>query len=142
MASQSVEDRLASVPLFATLSKKHLRALAGLVTPVDVAAGREFMREGEVGREFFVVISGEAKILRDGAVVATRGPGNFFGEIALLLDQPRTASVIADTDMSLEVIERRDFKAFLGEHPELYEPLLAAAAERLAALEGPNSSPS
>ncbi|MBK5288795.1 MAG: cyclic nucleotide-binding domain-containing protein [Acidimicrobiia bacterium] len=135
MAAQSVEDRLATVPLFETLSKKHLRALARLVTPVDLAAGRELMREGATEREFFVVISGEAQILRGGEVIAVRGPGDFFGEIALLLDRPRTASVIASTDMSVEVIERQDFKGFLSEHPELYEPLLAAAAERVAQLE-------
>ena len=139
MAAHSVEDRLASVPLFASLSKKHLRALAGLVTPVEVREGREFMQEGEEGREFFVVISGEAEIRHGGAVIAVRGPGDFFGEIALLLDRPRTATVVARTDMSLEVIERRDFKTFLSDHPELYEPLLAAAAERVSALEGPSA---
>ena len=139
MSAQSVEDRLASVPLFAGLSKKHLRALAGLVTTVDLKAGRRLMREGEAGREFFVVVSGEAQILHGDEVIAVRGPGSFFGEIALLLDRPRIASVVADTDMTLEVIERRDFKSFLGDHPELYEPLLATAAERIAQLEGPTT---
>jgi CRP-like cAMP-binding protein len=81
------------------------------------------------------VISGEANILHGDEVVAVRGPGDFFGEIALLLDRTRTASVVAATDMAVEVIERRDFKVFLTDNPDLYEPLLAAAAERLAALE-------
>jgi CRP-like cAMP-binding protein len=138
MGAQSVEDRLAKVPLFSELSKKHLRALARLVTPVDVPAGREFMHEGEIGREFVVIISGEAQVFRDGTVIATRGAGDFFGEIALLLDRPRTASVVTTTDALIEVIERRDFKVFLDDHPELYKVLLAAAAERLAALEGPS----
>ncbi len=137
MGAQSVEDRLAEVPLFSGLSKKHVRALAGLVTPVSVKAGREFMREGEIGQEFFVVISGEARILHGGEVIAVRGPGDFFGEIALLLDRPRTASVVAQTDMELEVIARRDFKVFLSDHPEMQEPLLTAAARRVAELEGP-----
>jgi len=136
VGAPSVEDRLSEVPLFNGLSKKHMRALAGLVTPVAVKAGREFMHEGEIGREFFIVISGEAQILRGGEVIAVRGPGDFFGEIALLLDRPRTASVVAQTDMQLEVIERRDFKVYLSDHPELHEPLLTAAAHRVAELEG------
>jgi CRP-like cAMP-binding protein len=129
---RTVDQQLAGVPLFQGLSNKHLAALAGIVTTLDIEAGRELIREGETGHEFFVVLSGEAEVRKDGTVLAVRGPGAFVGEIALLLDTPRTASVVARTDMTIDVIERRDFKAFLADHPELYEQLLTAVAARLA----------
>lgn len=68
-------------------------------------------------------------------MVATRGPGTFFGETALLLDQPRNATVVALTDMTIEVIDRRDFKRLLDENPDLHAPLLEATAQRLAELD-------
>ena len=135
MRTSSAEQFFAKVPLFAGLPKRYLRRLGSLVSVVDVEAGRVFIREGETGREFFVVMSGDAEIRKGDQVVAFRGPNEFFGEISLLLDRPRSATVVARTDMTLEVIERRDFRQLLTEHPELYEPLLTATAERLAALE-------
>jgi CRP-like cAMP-binding protein len=106
-----------------------------LVTETDVAAGRDLIRQGESGREFFIVVAGEAEVRRDGEVIATRGPGSFFGETALLLDQPRNASVAAATDMTIEVITRHDFKRLLDENPDLHAPLLEATARRLAELD-------
>ena len=135
MHATSADQVLESVPLFAGLSKRARRELAGLATTIDVEAGRTFIEEGEAGREFFVVLDGQAEIRSDGQVIARRGPGEFFGEISLLLDRPRTASVTAVTRMTLDVIERKDFKRLLIDHPELYEPLLAAVAQRLAELE-------
>lgn len=135
MHMTSGEKFLGSVPLFSHLSRRALRDVAGLATPVDVAAGRSFIEEGDAGREFFVVMSGEAEIRKYGEIFAVRGQGEFFGEISLLLDRPRTATVSARTDMTLDVIERQDFKRLLLDHPELYEPLLAAVAQRLAELE-------
>jgi CRP-like cAMP-binding protein len=123
---------LAKIPLFQNLSAKQLTAVDGLVTTIDVLAGRELIRQGEPGREFLVVLEGEAEVRRDGEVIAIRGPGTFFGEIALLLDRPRNASVVARTDMSIEVIDRQDFRRLLDEYPDLHAPLLAAVAERLA----------
>ena len=87
------------------------------------------------GREFLVVVEGEAEVRRDGEVIATRGPGTFFGETALLLDRPRNASVVAKTDMTIEVIDRQDFRRLLEEYPDLYAPLLEAMAQRLAELD-------
>lgn len=129
------EQVLGTVPLFAQLSRRALRDVGGLATTIDVDAGRTFIQEGDAGREFFVVLAGEAEIRRDGEVIAVRGPGEFFGEISLLLDRPRTATVSARTDMTLDVIERKDFKRLLLDHPELYDPLLAAVAQRLAELD-------
>jgi CRP-like cAMP-binding protein len=128
-------ERLAKIPLFQHLSAKQLAAVDGLVTTIDVASGRELIREGEVGQEFILVVDGEAEVRRDRTVIATRGPGTFFGETALLLDQPRNASFVATTDMTIEVIDRHDFRRLLEQYPDLHGPLLEAAAQRLAELD-------
>lgn len=138
MRRAPIDERLANIPLFANLSKKQLAALGGLATVVDVGAGRELIHQGGVGREFFLVVEGEAEVRLDGEVIAHRGPGTFFGETALLFDQPRNASVVALTDMQVEVIERRDFAELLLDFPDLYAPLLEAAAAQLAENESRN----
>lgn len=123
---------IAVIPLFSRLSKKQLAEVAKLMTTVDIEAGRELIRQGESGQELFIVVDGEADVVRDGLVLATRGPGAFLGEISLLLDRPRTASVVARSDMTLEVLNRREFKRLLELQPAFYEPLLEAVAQRLA----------
>ena len=128
-------NELADIPLFQSLSPKQLAAVDALVTTIDVPAGRVLIRQGEPGREFVVVIEGDAEVHRDGDVIATRGAGSFFGETALLLDQPRNASVVAKTAMTIDVIDRQDFRRLLEEYPELHAPLLEAAARRLAQLD-------
>ncbi len=138
MQNRASRDRLAKIPLFQSLSAKQLAAVDRLVTTVDVAPGRELIRQGEPGREFVVVVDGEAEVRRDGKVIAIRGPGTFFGEMALLLDRPRNASVVARTDMTIEVIDRQDFRRLLQEYPDLYAPLLEATALRLAELDEAN----
>ena len=127
---------LADIPLFAKLSRKQLAAVDQLLTTIDVKQGRELIREGETGREFMMVIDGEAEVRRNGEVLAVRGPGTFFGETALLLSQPRNASVVARTDMTIDVIDRAAFRRLLEDHPDLYAPLLEATAQRLATLDG------
>jgi CRP/FNR family transcriptional regulator, cyclic AMP receptor protein len=135
MRSRAGKELLATIPLFKNLSAKQLAAVSGLVTPLDVKQGRVLIREGEIGREFFVVVDGEAEVRRNGEVVAVRGAGTFFGEMALLFDRPRNASVVARTDMTIEVIERQDFRRLLDAFPDLYAPLLEATAQRLADLD-------
>lgn len=131
MRRAPIDERLTAIPLFQHLTDKQLSTVASLATVLDIGAGRELIREGQVGREFFLVVDGEAEVTRAGEHVATLGPGAFFGETALLLDQPRNATVVATTDMVVEVIERRDFKGLLEEYPDLYAPLLAATAQQL-----------
>ena len=97
--------------------------------------GRELIRQGEPGHEFFVVVEGEAEVRRDGRLVAIKGPGSFFGETALLLDRPRNASVVAKTAMTIDVIDRRDFRRLLEDYPYLHASLWAATNERVAELE-------
>src|ERR1700760_4710980 len=127
MPRRPSDERLARVPLFSHLSKQHLRELSGLATPLDVKAGHTLMRQGEPGRELVVIIDGKADIQRDGKTVSSLGPGDFVGEIALLLARPRGASVATATDMSIEVIEQHAFRNFLSDNGDLYEPMLKAA---------------
>jgi CRP-like cAMP-binding protein len=135
MKSRAGTDRLAKIPLFQNLSARQLAAVDALVTTLDVASGRELIREGKAGCEFFLVVEGEAEVRRGDTVIATRGPGSFFGETALLLDRPRDASVVAKTAMTIEVIDRQAFRRLLDKYPDLHAPLLEATARRLADLE-------
>lgn len=132
MKHRAATDRLARIPLFAELTPKQLAVVDTLVTAIDVRAGRELIHEGEIGREFFLVVDGEAEVRRGGTVIATHGPGSFFGETALLLDEPRNASVVATTAMTVEVIDQRDFRRLLEDHPDIRACLVAATNQRLA----------
>ena len=140
MSRDPVADELARVPLFARLSKKHLQHVSSLVTTIEVEPGRVLAVEGEPGREFIFVLSGEAEVRRDGELVAKRSSGDFFGEKSLLLDTPRTASVVATTPATIGVIDSRAFKAMLRENPELYEPLIKAVGERIVLKDDHNLS--
>jgi CRP-like cAMP-binding protein len=127
-----VDERLAKVPLFAGLDKKHLQQVSGLVTQIDVKEGKDLTREGEHGNEFIIVLEGEAEVKVGGNVVATRGPGDYFGEIALIANRPRTATVTAKTPMKIEVIGRREFQTMLHDNPGIATELLGIAADRLS----------
>lgn len=138
MAKSTVEKKLSEVALFSHYSSRQLASVARLTTTTDVAAGRELITEGQTGHELFVVLDGEAEVRRGGAVIATRGPGSIFGETALLVDRPRNATVVATTDMTVAVIDRYNFRRLLEEHPDLYLPLLASMANRLAEFDDPH----
>jgi CRP-like cAMP-binding protein len=128
----TTDERLAQVPLFAGLSKKDLKKVSSLATRLDLPAGKELTHQGSVGNEFLIVLDGEVEVRIDGTIVATRGAGDYFGEIALLDDRPRTATVVAKTPVSVEVIGRREFKALIEDQPEIGHQLLATMAQRLA----------
>jgi CRP-like cAMP-binding protein len=93
------------------------------------------MRQGDLGQEFAVIISGTVDVVRDEVTVATLGPGDYFGELALLEAIPRTASVVAATDVVLEVIDRRGFNTLLDDLPSLSRSMLKGMAHRLVELE-------
>jgi CRP-like cAMP-binding protein len=131
------EDWLERVPLFHGLSKKQLRLVASVATRLDEPAGAVLTREGQTGNEFIIVLEGDIEVRRGDRVVATRGPGTYVGEIALLDNRPRTATVVAKTPVVIEVIARREFRGLLGETPELAEEIMATMAKRLAELEAP-----
>jgi CRP/FNR family cyclic AMP-dependent transcriptional regulator len=129
-------EALAQVPLFEGLSKKHLRALARVTDDVAVKAGTVLCREGRLGKEFFVIVEGMAEVTKGGRRLATRGAGEFFGEIALLTTTTRTATVTATTPLRCFVMTRRDFRLVLDENPGVERKVTEALAERLLSLAG------
>jgi CRP-like cAMP-binding protein len=132
---ESTDERLARIPLFEGLSKKQLSQVSSLMTPLDLKAGKVLARQGEVGREFLILLEGQVEVARDGKIIAVRGPGDFIGEIALLDNRPRTATVTARTDVVVEVLNRGEFASLLAEAPELSAQVMATMARRLAALD-------
>lgn len=123
---------LATVPLFAGCSRRELSRIASLADEIDLPAGQVLTREGKKGREFCVLISGSADVRKGKKKVATLGAGDFFGEIALILDAPRSATVDARTDVRILVVERRAFKQLMDEMPSIQSKVLEALAARLA----------
>jgi len=105
-----VTPGLGSIPLFASLSKSE-RALVGrLVDQVDEPAGKHLVDEGRFAYEFFAIAEGTAEVRHGGEVLATLGPGDFFGEMAVLATPRRTASVVATSPVRLFVMIGRDFR--------------------------------
>lgn len=132
MASKTSHlDHLAGVPLFSACSKKDLQRIARASDEVDVKAGRVLVDQGRTGHEFFLVLDGNASVKRNDRKVATLGPGQYFGELSLLDRGPRSASVVADTDMTVLVLGQREFSAVLDDVPEMAHKLLASMARRL-----------
>ncbi len=99
-------DHLSEVPLFSALSKRDLQLVARAAEDVKVEAGKVLVTEGSAGAEFFVIVDGKARVTRRGRKVAGLGPGQFFGELALLDRAPRNATVVAETPMELLVLGR------------------------------------
>lgn len=126
-------DLIKGTPLFAHCSKKDLQQIAQIADEVDLRAGKVLIREGERGREFFVLVSGEVEVRRKGRKVSTLGPGSFFGELALLSKAPRTATVTAVTPIDVLVITDSAFLGLMDRVPELWLKVARALAERVGA---------
>lgn len=135
MARASYLDHLARIPLFSSFSKRDLQKIAKASDEVTVDAGRVLVEEGTTGREAFVIIDGQATVKRNGRKVATLGPGNHFGELALLDGGPRSATVVADTPMTLLVLGQREFNGVLDEVPGLAHKLMASMAQTIRSLD-------
>ena len=142
VCSAAVQSRLGSdakiqllrdVPLFAQCSKRELGQLALVTDEVDVDPETVLITEGDRGREFFVLVGGAADVRRKGRRVNTMGPGDFFGEIALLADRPRTATVTTTAPTHLLVLTDRAFRRLLKDLPSIQLKVLTALAERLPA---------
>lgn len=127
--------RLESIELFSELNKKELQAVSRLMTSVNIKAGKDLMVEGEPGREFLVVLEGAATVRRSGRILAKVGPGDFLGELAVIAGVPRTATVTADTEMVVSVLNRREFGGLLDQQPKLAKKVLVGTVKRLHALE-------
>lgn len=129
-------DALARVPLFSGLAPRHLKRLADLIEEQRYMEGARVVREGDIGDTFYVILEGEAKVLsRSGRTVNRLRPGDFFGEISLLDGGPRTASVVADTPLTMLALSRKGFLRTIDQEPEVGVKLLNYAASMLRRLE-------
>jgi len=126
-------DVLARLPLFSECSRRELDAVAAVADELRLPAGREVMRQGARGRELVVLLDGEVEVSRNGEVLATRGPGDFLGELALVTHRPRVATVTATTDLRVLVLERGAFERLVREVPSIALKVLKAVGERLPA---------
>jgi CRP/FNR family transcriptional regulator, cyclic AMP receptor protein len=136
-----IDDQLAAVPLFEGLPRKQLQRISSLMTRIDRPTGQVLITEGQRGCEFFIVLGGEVEVRQGDRVIATRRAGEYVGEIALLDRRPRTATVVATTPVSVEVLSQREFVSLLAQAPELSEHILATMAQRLADLETSGAEP-
>ncbi|MDQ2914160.1 MAG: cyclic nucleotide-binding domain-containing protein [Chloroflexota bacterium] len=131
MADPRVE-RLRSVPLFGGCTEKELAFIASRVDEVDIAAGKTLCKKGETGGDFFVILEGKAEVdAPEGK--RTLGPGDFFGEIALLDNGPRTATVKAATPMRCLVLGHEQFRDVLHQNADIAVKVLRAVTQRLRA---------
>jgi CRP-like cAMP-binding protein len=119
------------IPLFATCTPAELAQVAAIADEIDLRAGKQLARENATGQEFVVVVEGSADVLQDGQPINTIGAGEFFGEIALVTGQPRTASVVATTPVHALVIEGHAFQQLLADAPGIRTKVEGAAAEHL-----------
>jgi CRP-like cAMP-binding protein len=131
IATEQLRDRLETVPLFAACFPADIAVLAERSEIREIAAGTTLIRTGEVGEEFFVLLSGEAAVERNGESVGTLRPGDHFGEMALLDPAPRSADVYMRSDGVVSVFSRANFLLALDAVPGIAPVLLAFLARRL-----------
>jgi CRP-like cAMP-binding protein len=124
-------EQLSRVRLFSACSKKELALIGRASDEVTVPAGKVLAEEGAPGHEFYFILEGTAAVKKGNRKIATLGPGQYFGELALLDRAPRNATVVAETDMRLLVLGQREFSGILDEVPSLTHKLLSAMAVRL-----------
>jgi CRP/FNR family transcriptional regulator, cyclic AMP receptor protein len=124
-------DLIAGVPLFAGCSKAELSQIASITDELDLPAGATLIREDERGREFLVVVDGTVEVTQKGRTVNELGPGSWVGEIALIADVPRTATVVATSPVRLLVITDRAFQQLIRQAPSIASKVLQSVGERL-----------
>ncbi len=125
-------DLLKSVPLFAGCSRAELRELALVADELDLREGRILVREGRPGREFFILVDGDVRVSKGGRKLAELGPGDWFGEIALLTNTPRTATVTATSPIRVLVVTDRAFRRVVEMMPTIALKVLASLGDRLS----------
>jgi CRP-like cAMP-binding protein len=136
MASKDPKvDMIKSVSMFSELGRRELEEIAQLVDEVDVPAGRVLMRQGDVGNEMFVVVSGKFRIERNGALLRELGPGAVIGEVALLSEGVRTATITAAEPSQILVAGHREFHRLLQDHPSIQMEIINSLAEKIRVLD-------
>jgi CRP/FNR family transcriptional regulator, cyclic AMP receptor protein len=124
-------ELLRQVPLFSGCSRRDLVLIARASEETDYKAGRELIKEGAAGREFFVLTSGSVDVRRKGRKIDSLGTGDFFGEASLLTDGPRNATVTTASDVQALVLTKQRFRQVLGQNPLISFKVMQALAERL-----------
>ena len=132
-----LERALAQAPLFAGISKRHLRTVARLARVSSFHAGASVVTEGAEGSAMYVLLEGTAKVVKGGRTLARLGPGSFFGEISLLDGGPRTASVIAETPLRTVKLGGAELRKVLQQEPQMALRVLTELAKRLRPQEKP-----
>jgi CRP-like cAMP-binding protein len=128
-------DILSELSLFAACTREELSELAQLFDEIERPSGTVLVREGDPGKEFYVLVSGVAAATIGGAVVSTLGAGSFFGEMSLLEHAPRSATVTAETDVELLVADARSFNALVDRAPSVGVRMMKLMSERLRSVE-------
>ena len=128
-------ELLKRTPLLAGLGRKDLEEVGRLADEVDLKVDHVLMREGDVGREFFVIVEGQVRIDKGGRSIRTMGPGEFVGDIALVTERPRTATATTATPCRLLVLGHREFHQLMDQYPSIRLSVLEAMAMRLRDLE-------
>ena len=124
-------DLIKQVPLFAQCSRRELAEVASIADEIDLPAGKELIREGGRGREFFVLLDGTVDVQKDERRIRELKGGDFFGEIALVSDAPRTATVTTSSPVRALVVSDRSFRSLLRHSPSIQLKVLQALADRL-----------
>jgi CRP/FNR family cyclic AMP-dependent transcriptional regulator len=124
-------ELIRGVPLFAECSRKELNEVAGIADEIDLREGKELTTQGRPGREFFVLVEGSADVKKGNRRVNTLGAGDFFGEISLVRQVPRTATVTATSPVRALVITDRSFRSLLEHQPGIQTKVMSALAARL-----------
>jgi CRP/FNR family transcriptional regulator, cyclic AMP receptor protein len=125
-------DLIKGVPLFSECSRKELGEVAGIADEIDLREGKELTKQGQPGREFFILVEGTADVKKGSRRVNRLGPGDFFGEISLIRHTPRTATVVATSPVRTLVITERSFQSLLQHQPGIQNKVMSALAARLA----------
>jgi CRP/FNR family transcriptional regulator, cyclic AMP receptor protein len=136
LSQSNKADALRAAPLFEGLSKKELVELARVTEDLQVSADTVLCKEDTLGREFFVIVEGTVEVTRGGKHVATRGSGDFVGEIALLTEVRRTATVTTSTPVRCLILMRGDFRRVLDENRAIERKVMAVLAQRLSEYAG------
>jgi CRP/FNR family transcriptional regulator, cyclic AMP receptor protein len=132
---KEVIQHFQAVPLFSSVSRRAIRSIVQAATEVDVPAGKDLVREGEHGREMYVILRGTAEVTKDGRRLRELVPGDFFGEMAFLSPAPRMATVTARSDMRVMVLDSRAMGTIVEREPAIATRLLEAMAQRVRATE-------
>ena len=130
-----VSELLRGVSLFAGCSDKELAGIGKLLTEITMPSGRTLCTEGETGNEAYIIAEGEALVTLKGKELATLGPGAVVGEMSVIDQEPRSATVVAKTDMTLYVLEGREFWTMVSDSPLIARKLLKNLAQRLREVE-------